>query len=167
MNKPLVGAVFAAALSGLVALEGMRTTAYLDSVGVPTICAGTTKGVKLGDRKTEEQCWTIAEAEYREYEQHVISRLKVKVDPQVQIALTYFAVNVGKGGYSGSTALARINAGDIQGGCSALRMWNKGRIHGKLVVIKGLDNRRAAEERLCKSKSPSLFSWAWLRSLLL
>lgn len=166
LNKPVTGTLLATALAGLISLEGLRTNAYLDSVGVPTICAGTTRGVKLGDTKTVEQCWTIAEAEYKEFEEYVISRLKVPVEPQVQIALTYFAVNVGKGGYAGSTALRKINAGDTEGGCHALRMWNKGRVNGVLVVIPGLDNRRAAEERLCLSKSPSLFSWDWLRSVL-
>ena len=148
-NKPLIGYAFAAALSGLAALEGMRTSAYLDSVGVPTICAGTTKGVKLGDTKTVEQCWTIAEAEYREYEKVVIDNIKVPLRANEQVALTYFCVNVGKYGCKGSTTFREFNAGDSVAGCKAVRLWNKGTINGRKVFIKGLDNRRAAEERLC------------------
>src|SRR5690606_2252077 len=109
-NKALIGYAFTAALSGLVALEGMRTSTYLDSVGVPTICAGTTKGVKLGDTKTVEQCWTIAEAEYREYEKVVIDNIKVPLRANEQVALTYFCVNVGKYGCKGSTTFREFNA---------------------------------------------------------
>lgn len=64
-NKALAGAAFSAALAGLISLEGMELTAYKDIVGVPTICAGTTRGVKMGDTKTAEQCWTVAASEYR------------------------------------------------------------------------------------------------------
>jgi lysozyme len=148
-NKALLGAAFTAALSGLVTLEGMRTTAYLDVVGVPTICAGTTRGVKLGDTKTLAQCWTLAEAEFREYEKVVLDNIVVPIQPNVQAALVFFCVNVGKAGCKGSTTFRKINAGDTVGGCHALRMWNKGTIKGKKVVIPGLDNRRKAEESLC------------------
>ena len=165
-NKPVVGAALAAALAGLISLEGMRTTAYLDVIGVPTICAGSTKGVKLGDKKTPEQCWQVTEEEYKEYEQTVLKAIRVKIDANVQIALTYFCVNVGKAGCTSSTAFREINAGNLVAGCKALRMWNKGTVNGKKVVIPGLDNRRAAEERLCLSKSPSVWSPSWLLSVL-
>lgn len=148
-NKPLVGAAFAAALSGLVALERMELIAYKDIVGVPTICAGTTRGVKMGDTKTKEQCWSIAEKEYREYEKVVIDTIKVPLNPNQQAALTWFTVNVGKYGFMDSTATARFNRGDYTGGCQALGMWNKVTINGKKVVSKGLVNRRNAEIKLC------------------
>ncbi len=165
-NKPLVGTAMAAALAGLIAFEDMRTNAYLDSVGVPTICAGSTVGVKLGDTKTKEQCWEMAEEEYREYEAHVLKIVKVPISEPTQIALTYFCYNVGKAGCAGSTAVRKINARDLLGGCSALRMWNKGTVNGKKVVIKGLDNRRKAEERLCLTAQPLSASWSWLPSVL-
>lgn len=149
MNKRLIGTVFATALAGLVSLEGMRTTAYLDIVGVPTICAGTTEGVKMGDRKTEAQCWQIAEQEYRKFEQVVIANVKVSLNHNQQAALTYFCVNVGATGCRTSTAFRLFNEGKMVEGCKALRMWNKVTINGRKVVSKGLDNRRAAEEKLC------------------
>lgn len=152
-NKPLLGAAFAAALGGLVSLEGMRTTAYLDIVGVPTICAGTTRGVQLGDTKTKDQCWSIAAAEFREYERVVIANIKVPLKPNEQAALVWFCVNVGKYGCVGSTTFREFNAGNSVEGCHALRMWNKVTINGKKVVSKGIDNRRKAEENLCLNES--------------
>jgi len=148
-NKILTGAAFAAALSGLIGLEGMELVAYKDIVGVPTICSGTTRGVKMSDTKTAEQCWTIAASEYREYEKTVIDNIKVPINKNQQASLTYFCVNVGKYGCAGSTTFREFNAGNPEKGCRALRMWNKGTINGKKVVIKGLDNRRKAEETLC------------------
>lgn len=138
-----------AALSGLVGLEGMKTKAYKDIVGVPTICAGTTRGVKMGDTKTVEQCWSIATSEFREYEKVVIDTIKVPLNPNQQTALVWFTVNVGKYGFIDSTAAARFNRSDYTGGCHALRMWNKVTVNGRKVFSKGLDNRRAAEEALC------------------
>ena len=152
-NKALFGAAFTAALGGLVSLEGMRTTAYLDIVGVPTICAGTTRGVKLGDTKTKEQCWSIAAAEFREYEKVVIDNIKVPLKPNVQASAVWFCINVGKNGCTNSTAFRLFNEGKIAEGCHAYRMWNKVTVNGRKVVSRGLDNRRKAEEAVCLSES--------------
>lgn len=148
-NKALAGVAFSAALAGLISLEGMELTAYKDIVGVPTICAGTTRGVKMGDTKTAEQCWTIAASEYREFEKTVIDNIKVPLNANQQTALTWFCVNVGKSGCTNSTAFREINAWNYVRGCNALRMWNKVTVNGRKVVSKGLDNRRKAEESLC------------------
>lgn len=47
--------------------EGLRLQAYLDIVGVPTICYGSTRGVSLGTRKTERQCEQLLRVEVAEY----------------------------------------------------------------------------------------------------
>ena len=36
--------------------EGLSLTAYKDSAGIPTICYGETKGVKMGQRATLSDC---------------------------------------------------------------------------------------------------------------
>ncbi len=148
-NKPLMGAVFAAALSGLVTLEGMKTTAYLDIAGVPTLCAGSTHGVKLGQTATLAQCWTMAAEEYRKYEKVVITNIKVPLTANQQIALTYFCLNVGEYACKSSTAFRKINAGEYTAGCQAMALFNKITVNGKKVVSKGLVNRRAAEVKQC------------------
>lgn len=148
-NKALTGAAFASALGGLVAFEGMELTAYKDIVGVPTICAGTTAGVKMGDKKTAAQCWEIAGEEYRKYESTVLRVIQKPMKAQHQKAFTYLAVNIGDAGFAGSTVARKFNAGDTVGACHAIRMWNKVTVNGRKVVSKGLDNRRKAEEALC------------------
>lgn len=160
-NKALTGAAFASALGGLVALEDMRTTAYLDIVGVPTICAGTTKGVKLGDRYTEEQCWEIAENEFRDYERHVLKVIKQPMNSNEQTAFVWLTVNIGKAGFASSSVAREFNAGNNEQACHAIRLWNKVTVNGRKVVSKGLDNRRKAEEALCLL--PPKSSWpSWL-----
>ena len=55
------------------------------------------------------------------------------------------AYNFGVGGYCGSTAAKRFNAGAYDSGCEALTWWNKA--GGR--VVNGLKARRAREYRVC------------------
>lgn len=55
-KKKGAGAAIVLALPMVAHYEGLRTKAYLDAVGVPTICWGETENVKLGDVKTKEEC---------------------------------------------------------------------------------------------------------------
>ena len=57
---------WALTLSLISGFEGVRQAAYLDPVGVPTVCFGHTQGVMLGDTKTLEECHDLLaeEAEY-------------------------------------------------------------------------------------------------------
>lgn len=147
-NKALAGAALAAAIAGLYQLEGVKPEAYLDIAGVPTICAGTTLDVKLGQRATPQQCWDMTVEDYKRHEAYVLSAVKVTLNPNQQTALTYFCYNVGPACKT-STAFKKLNAGDYVGGCIAMSMWDKVTINGRKVVSKGLQNRRAAEVERC------------------
>jgi lysozyme len=59
-------------------------------------------------------------------------------------ACTDFAYNLGCGRWKGSTARARLNAGDYHGAAAAFEMWD--RAGGQ--VMAGLLRRRVAEETL-------------------
>lgn len=59
-------------------------------------------------------------------------------------ALVSFAYNIGETGFRESTALRRINAGDMAGATQAMGWWNKS--DGR--VMQGLVNRRADEVQL-------------------
>lgn len=58
LKKAGIGLTVAGSLAiGVIGgYEGLRTRAYPDMVGVPTVCFGETRGVKLGDVYTVEQC---------------------------------------------------------------------------------------------------------------
>lgn len=130
--------------------EGERTEAYLDRIASPpvwTVCYGETKGVKAGDRYTPEQCLTMLQQSLAVYHAQLSACLpSLPAQPQgVQVALTSWTYNVGAGAACGSTLVKLAKAGDWPGACRQLSRWDKA--GGKQV--RGLTNRRAAEQRLC------------------
>jgi GH24 family phage-related lysozyme (muramidase) len=130
--------------------EGERRTAYLDIVGVPTICFGSTRGVRLGMTMTHRQCLDLLRAEVAEYREGLhryftAATINNRLTPHRDTAYTSLAFNAGIRGIGRSTATRRLNAGNIVGGCEALRWWNKA--GGR--VIRGLVNRRQREYDLC------------------
>lgn len=133
--------------------EGLRTTAYLDTIASPavwTVCYGETKGVKQGDTYTSEQCKAMLAREVREYREDLHAYFTPvtqaeRLTPERDAAYTSLAYNAGVRAIGRSTATRRLNAGDIAGGCAALGWWNKA--GGR--VVRGLVNRRADEVRLC------------------
>lgn len=127
----------------------MELTAYRDIAGVPTICAGTTSGVKMGQKATPQQCWDMTVRDYQKHEQAVLKGITVPLNVNQQVALTFFCYNVGNSACMDSTAFRKINAGDYRGGCQAMDMFNKITVDGRKIVSKGLVNRRATEVRQC------------------
>lgn len=150
LRSSLIAAFLALALPLIGAWEGHRNHAYLDMVGVPTICSGHTKGVKLGDYMTDAQCKTLLRSEVLEYREglhgYFTAETKAQRLPAARdAAYVSLAYNVGIRGAGRSTATRRLNAGDVAGGCHALTWWNKA--GGR--VVRGLVRRRADEYQLC------------------
>lgn len=132
--------------------EGEELEAYLDIVGVPTICSGSTRGVKLGMRMTRQQCRDLLRHEVAEYRRGLhkyFSPATVlhRLTPERDTAYISAAFNCGISAIGKSTATRRLNGGDIAGGCKALTWWNKA--GGR--VIRGLFLRRQREHALCMS----------------
>ncbi len=125
--------------------------AYIDIVGVPTLCFGETRGVSMSDRATDEQCRQMLETRLTEDFRPGLqwyftpATLATRLTPGRDAAYVSLAYNVGIRSAGRSTATRRLNAGDIRGGCLAIGWWNKagGRVR------RGLVNRRAEEVALC------------------
>ena len=49
-------ALAAATVALVGGFEGLRNYAYRDPIGIPTLCFGETRGVKMGDFKTTAEC---------------------------------------------------------------------------------------------------------------
>ncbi len=150
LRSSSIAAFLALALPLIGGWEGMRNHAYLDLVGVPTICFGHTKGVSLGDYMTDTQCAALLRSEVLEYREglhgYFSAETKVLRLPAARdAAYVSLAYNVGIRGAGRSTATRRLNADDVAGGCQALTWWNKA--GGR--VVRGLVRRRADEYRLC------------------
>lgn len=142
------GALTAAAVALVGAWEGVRTVAYRDIVGVPTVCFGETRGVKMGDRYTMDECRAMLGDALVEFETGMRACLTNPdaIPEKSYVAFLSLSYNIGTRAFCGSTVARRANAGDIKGACEAIPAWN--RAGGR--VVKGLVNRRAEELRICR-----------------
>lgn len=134
--------------------EGLRTTAYLDTIASPpvwTVCYGETEGVQPREVRTRAECEEGLRRGLVRYRnglhEYFTPRTKAeRLTPERDAAFVSLAYNAGIAGIGRSTATRRINAGDIEGACVAIGWWNKA--GGR--VIRGLVNRRAEEQQLCR-----------------
>ena len=143
----LAGGVMALALPFVAGEEGLRTEAYLDSVGVPTICYGETTNVRMGDVKTKDECNALFYVRLGYFAMAVDYAVEPDLSPQAHAAFTSLAYNVGLGAFKKSTLLKKANNNDMRGACEQLLRWN--RAGG--IVLKGLTKRRERERELCLS----------------
>jgi len=141
----LLGSAMAMATVAISEFEGRRNYAYLDIVGVPTICDGYTHGVKLGDYKTDAQCDQLLQSELKTTMAAVEKAVKVPITEPMKAALVSFAYNVGIPAFRSSTLLRTLNAGNYASACDQMRRW----IYAGGIKRKGLANRREIERWLC------------------
>lgn len=141
------GALLAVALGFVGAWEGRSLTAYRDTGGVPTICYGSTRGVKMGQRATVAECDAMFQADLIRHETAMRGCLKAPdaLSDKTYVAVLDFTYNVGGGQACSSTLFRKLNAGDVRGACDQLPRWV--RDNGR--VIQGLVNRRVSERALC------------------
>ena len=125
-------AAMAMTVSLIGGFEGNSLKAYYDVVSVPTICQGLTKGVKIGDIATQEECDERFAAELQVFEKGLMKCVAPwnELPVKTRMAMLSWAYNIGVGGACGSTAVKRFNAGDPLNGCVAMTWWNKGRVNG-------------------------------------
>jgi len=141
-------AVLAMATPELQRWEGRRLYPYYDVVRVLTVCDGETNNVQMRPYSPAE-CDAMTGRRLRIVADGIKRCLPPVLSIEGQVAVLLTAYNIGVGGFCGSSISRLMKAGDIAGGCRAILKWNKGRIKGHLVVIRGLDLRRKAESALC------------------
>lgn len=145
-----LAAVLALAASVILPFEGRSLVAYLDPVGVPTLCAGITPGVKLGDTATPAECNAREAAAMGAVVKQLGVCIKRPLSDSQWAALTSWAYNVGTGAACASTLVRLVNAGAAPASwCPQLRRW----VYAGGQVYNGLVRRRAAEYALCMSAS--------------
>lgn len=146
-----------AGLELIKSFEGLKLTAYLDIVGVPTIGYGCTKGVTKEDvlKKrtiTEQEALNMMIHELATFEDGVNKCVTIAINQNQFDALVSFAYNLGLGSLQKSTLLKMLNSGDITNTAEQFLRWNKA--GGK--EVSGLTRRRQAERSLfLKSVAPS------------
>lgn len=127
--------------------EQLHLKAYPDpgTGGKPwTIGWGHTKGVKQGDRITQEQAEQFFSDELAVFELTVNSVIKRPMTQNQFDAMVSLAFNIGGAAFADSTLVKKFNAGDIQGTADQFPRWN--RSGGS--VLNGLVRRRTAEREV-------------------
>lgn len=171
VNKKLIIGSLASVLSiatpFVIDFEGdpyKHLNAYLDPVGIPTICAGITMGVKMGDRYTPKQCDEAMSYALLEAISIVQRCSNVPMNEYQLAAFASFAYNVGPGGKgvkdgfctlrSGRTPsiIVKLKAGDYIGACEGITEWLGPKVNGK--PLPGIVRRRNAERDLCLTPVP-------------
>ena len=131
--------------------EGLRQWAYKDPPGIPTICFGSTHGVKMGDFRTIPECKALLTKEMSD----VISAVdtcRPGLPVPVLAAFSDASYNIGiKVACSDkqSTAARMLRAGNYAGACQQLLRWDKATIMGFLVALPGLTKRRILNRDVC------------------
>src|SRR5690554_6571841 len=109
--------------------EGLRTEAYLDQAGIPTIGYGNTmingRPVRLGDTITEEQAEQMFKEDFMNRRSAVSNMVSVPLEPHQLDALTSLSYNIGLGALRSSTLLRNLNSGDFAGAQEQFGEWNK------------------------------------------
>jgi lysozyme len=126
--------------------EGLQLVAYRDPIGIPTVCYGETRGVKMGDRYTKEQCSDMLLREVLQFASEVERCVPWEELPDTRkIAAVSLAYNIGSGAFCKSTVARELRFGNVREACDAFMRWT--RAGG--VEWRGLVRRREAERELC------------------
>lgn len=130
--------------------EGDRLTAYLDSVGVPTIGRGHTgRGVYLGLTITEEQSDQLLQSDLAAAVACVNGAVTATITQHQFDALVDFTFNLGRAALLGSTLLKLVNAGNFKAAAGEFTKWD----HAGGQELPGLKRRRLDEAALALSAS--------------
>ena len=145
------GAAAAIATALAIPAEGLRQVAYRDPVGIPTLCFGSTKGVRMGDTATVEQCREMLTREMLDAVE-AVDRCQPGLPLEVLAAFADATYNIGPVvacDTGRSTAARLLAARRYAEACDQLLRWDRARVAGVMVALPGLTKRRAAERDVC------------------
>ena len=149
-------AAIAAAVPGAMQVakpwEGLVLGTYYDPPGILTACRGHTgPDVVKGTRYTLDQCNRWFDADM--HKAVAIVEKCVPGAPQgILIAFGDAVYNMGPAiacDQKRSTAARLLARGEYAAACNQLPRWNKTKIAGILITLKGLTNRRLDEKNVC------------------
>ena len=124
--------------------EGLRLTAYRDSVGVWTIGYGSTRDIHEGMVISQEQADAKLVADVGGAAHCVNTAVKSVLTQNQFDALVSFVFNVGCEAFTSSTMLRDVNAENFLAAGNGFLRW----IHAGNAVLPGLVQRRLAEKKV-------------------
>lgn len=102
--------------------EGLSLTTYKDSAGIPTICYGETKGVKMGQRATLSDCQKQLIQSAGEHAK-ALDGLPMQLSDVALIGSIDFIYNVGVAGFNGSAVKRHLKNLDYAAAGKAVLNW--------------------------------------------
>ena len=144
----VAAAVMTIALPFTAQHEGLRMKAYLDPVGIPTICYGETKGVELGQVKSRQECDDMLAVRLAWFGYQVDQLVDVPLNACQHAALSSMSYNIGLSAFKNSTLLRKLNGGDYDGAAKQFDRW----VYAKGRKLPGLIERRKQERKLFENE---------------
>ena len=102
--------------------EGLSLSAYKDSAGIPTICYGETKGVKMGQRVTMSDCQKQLIESAGEHAK-ALDGLPMQLSDVALVGSIDFIYNVGVAGFNGSAVKRHLKNLDYAAAGKAVLDW--------------------------------------------
>jgi lysozyme len=127
---------------------------YLDIAGVRTACDGLTgAAIPKHGVLAPSQCQTLLEAALDTAAAAVekCSPIDGNKYPAQVYAYVDFAYNLGGGAWCQSSARRAVLSGNLTASCDLLLLYNKARVHGRLVPVADLTRRRHRERAYCQT----------------
>jgi len=119
--------------------------AYRCPAGKWTCGYGATRGVRSGVTWTKEYSEMRLIEDLEEHGKIVKKSVNVPLTQSQYDALTSFVFNLGGGAFRKSTLLSKLNKGLYDDCPEQIMRWNKAKVDGKLIPLRGLTRRRTAE----------------------
>lgn len=134
--------------------ESLQLKAYKCSAGVPTIGYGHTKGVTMDMVIDESEADKLLDEDVAQFDLDLNKKLPKKVRQNQWDALISFIFNLGMGAFLSSTLYKKLKADPEDPTIpNEFLKWDKARVNGELVALKGLTRRRAAEAMMYKQNN--------------
>lgn len=146
--------------------EGCVLTVYKDIAGLPTIGIGHL--IKNGENFTsitKEQALDLLGSDVKKCEEAICDTIHVPLTQNQFDALISWSFNCGTGVLYSSTLAKRLNAGFYEEVPNHLLNWCKANINGKIVVNKGLYNRRVSEGDLWSTPDTESYNFKKIKIL--
>lgn len=102
--------------------EGLSLTAYKDSAGIPTICYGETKDVKMGQKATLGDCQKQLIQSAGEHAK-ALDGLPMQLSDVALLGALDFTYNVGVAGFGGSKVKADLKRLDYAAAARSVLEW--------------------------------------------
>lgn len=144
IKRAIAAGTLAASAAVVMYFEGKENTAYVDPVGIVTICYGHTATARIGQTHSDAECERLLQQDLGTA-MTAVNRELPNAPELTKAALASFTYNVGVGAFQRSTLLRKAKAGDLHGACNELMRWT----YAGGRQLNGLVRRREAERELC------------------